>query len=194
MTVNNASERPGPDDGRNQAVAEKGGNVDKIRDILFGSQMRDYDSRFARLEENLLKESADLRETTKKRLDVLEDYIKKEMDSLASRLKTEREERTTTLKQYTKEMKESDDGLTAKLGELGDNTTKAQGELRRDLLDQSKKLTEEIRSTQEAVLSTLDRRYRELRGAKVDRAALAEFLTEVALRLNDEFRMPDSEG
>ena len=24
-----------------------GGNVDKIRDILFGSQMRDYDRRFA---------------------------------------------------------------------------------------------------------------------------------------------------
>ena len=29
------------------------GNVDKIRDILFGSQMRDYDRRFSTLEERL---------------------------------------------------------------------------------------------------------------------------------------------
>ncbi len=28
-------------------------NVERIRDILFGSQMRDYDGRFQRLEERL---------------------------------------------------------------------------------------------------------------------------------------------
>ena len=42
--------------------ADRPGNVDKIRDILFGSQMRDYDKKFARIEERLLKETADLRE------------------------------------------------------------------------------------------------------------------------------------
>jgi hypothetical protein len=31
------------------------GNIDKIRDILFGSNMRDYEQRFARLEEALKK-------------------------------------------------------------------------------------------------------------------------------------------
>ena len=30
-----------------------GGSVDKIRDILFGAQMREYDRRFARLEDRL---------------------------------------------------------------------------------------------------------------------------------------------
>ena len=29
------------------------GNIDKIRDIIFGSNMRDYEQRFARLEETL---------------------------------------------------------------------------------------------------------------------------------------------
>src|SRR5438067_8037722 len=36
------------------------GNVDKIREILFGSQIREYESRFARLEERLVDELADL--------------------------------------------------------------------------------------------------------------------------------------
>ena len=35
----------------------EGQNVDKIRDILFGNQMRDYEKRFARLEERVTKAS-----------------------------------------------------------------------------------------------------------------------------------------
>ena len=38
------------------------GSVDKIRDIIFGNQMRDYDTRFSRLEERLIGEVKDLRE------------------------------------------------------------------------------------------------------------------------------------
>jgi len=94
----------------------------------------------------------------------------------------------------TARMKETTESLSASIAENKEQAIEAQGSLRRDILDQSKKLSEEIRANQEAMLSMLDRRYRELRGVKVDRAALAEFLTEVALRLNDEFRMPDAEG
>ena len=43
-----------------------GASLDKVRDILFGVQMRDYDRRFARLEERLVKETADLKDEVKK--------------------------------------------------------------------------------------------------------------------------------
>ena len=49
----------------NQTLDSEAGNVDKIREILFGGQMRAYDRRFTRLEERLAKESADLREEAK---------------------------------------------------------------------------------------------------------------------------------
>ena len=45
-----------------QVIQTGAGNVDKIRDILFGSQMRDYETRFARLEETLAKEISDMLE------------------------------------------------------------------------------------------------------------------------------------
>src|SRR5947209_5816204 len=76
-----------------------GGNVDKIRDILFGTQMRDYEKRFVRLEEQLLKESADLREDLRRRFDSLEIYIKKEVESLTDRLKVEQGERADSVKE-----------------------------------------------------------------------------------------------
>ena len=64
----------------------EGANVDKIRDILFGSQMRDYDKRFVRLEERLAKASDALRDDLKKRFDSLESFVQQEVESLHQRL------------------------------------------------------------------------------------------------------------
>jgi hypothetical protein len=68
-------------------------NIDKVRDILFGSMMRDYEQRFSRLEEALRKESAELRGSTHRHLEALEAFIRQELGSLELRLNTEREER-----------------------------------------------------------------------------------------------------
>lgn len=63
------------------------GNLDKVRDILFGSQMQEYEKRFNRLEERLSSECAILRDDTKKCLDSIETYIKQEIESLAETVK-----------------------------------------------------------------------------------------------------------
>ena len=102
----------GPEQSKTGAPAEAGataGNVDKIRDILFGSQMKDYETRFGRLEETLLSQTAELRENTKKRLDGLETYFKKELEALQSRMKSEREERSEAVKQLSRETKDLGD-------------------------------------------------------------------------------------
>src|SRR5712671_8008493 len=73
--------------GHTQVLRGGAGNVDKIRDILFGSQMRDYESRFARLEETLIKETLEIRETNRRRFDQLETYIRKEFETVQTRIK-----------------------------------------------------------------------------------------------------------
>src|SRR5262245_38466407 len=70
-----------------------GANLDKVRDILFGSQMRDVERRFARLEERLIKETQDLKDDVKRRLEALENFARKESESLADQLRGERTER-----------------------------------------------------------------------------------------------------
>src|SRR6266852_7408549 len=89
----------------------EGANVDKIRDILFGSNMREYEKRFARLEERLKKSSEALREDLKKRFDSLETYVREEMESLGQRLKTEKSERAESLKELTRESRDSSKSL-----------------------------------------------------------------------------------
>jgi hypothetical protein len=154
------------------------GNIDKIRDILFGSNMRDYEQRFARLEEALKKESSDLRETTRRHLEALEAFVHKELAALDVRLKTERDERS-----------ETSASLLKKIGELENHEAQAEREIRNDLLQQSKELTDAIRAKGEELIALLERRAQELQHAKTDRAALAGLFNEVALRLTDQFKV-----
>src|SRR5271169_1644678 len=86
---------------------KEGANVDKIRDILFGSNMREYEKRFARLEERLTKSSDALREDLKKRFDALESYVREEIESLGQRLKNEKAERIESLKELSRESRDA---------------------------------------------------------------------------------------
>src|SRR5580698_8373285 len=96
------------------------GNVDKIRDILFGSQMRDYETRFARLEETVAKETAEMRETNRRRFDQLEQYIKREFEALESRVKTERDERSDAGNRHSRDLHDLGETLTRRVRELDD--------------------------------------------------------------------------
>src|SRR5271166_3526494 len=104
----------------------EGANVDKIRDILFGSQMRDYEKRFARLEERLAKASDALRDDLKKRFDSLESFVQQETEALSQRLKTEKSERLEALKELTRETRDSSKSLEKKLSQLEEQLSSAQ--------------------------------------------------------------------
>jgi len=189
---NAGAEQPKP--GASAEGGATAGNVDKIRDILFGSQMKDYETRFGRLEETLLSQTAELRENTKRRLDGLEAYFKKEMETLQVRLKSEREERSEALKQLSRETKDLGDALNRKLRDAEDHNSESERGLREQILQQSKELLEDIQKRQSELGSLLDRRVQDLSSAKTDRAALAALFTEVEMRLNDEFQIPGAEG
>jgi hypothetical protein len=161
-------------------------SVDKIRDILFGSQIKNYESRFARLEETLARETAELKETMRRRFESVEGFFRKEADSLSVRLKAEREERTETLKNIARELKTASDALSKKILELDNRTAEDHSGLRQELMQESRKLLEEIRHKSDSLSALVERRAEELRGQKVDRAALAALLTEVALELSED--------
>lgn len=132
-------------------------NIDKVRDILFGSQVRDIGKRTNRLKEDMLNEISALRDETQKHFDSLESYIKKEMEAMSDRLSSEQ-----------------------------DRLNKTSRELRQDILDQSKNLSDEIRKKNKETIAVLEQRTRELHEDKIGRSALAELFTEMAIRLSDD--------
>jgi hypothetical protein len=168
-------------------------SLDKVRDILFGAQSRDYEKRFTRLEERLIKESADLRDELRRRFDSLETYVKKEIESLGGRLKAEQDSRGESLKDLARELKETAKAFEKKTGQIDDHLTKSQRELRDQILHQSKSMSDDLQKTHEQLSAALEKEAGELRHEKTDRAALATLFMEVAMRLNNEFNLPGPE-
>jgi gas vesicle protein len=169
----------------------EGQNVDKIRDILFGAQMRDYDKRFTRLEDRLIKDAEALREEMRKRLDALESYVKQEAEALGQRLKTEKTERGEAVKDLGRELRDSAKGIEKKIAQLDDDFNAGQGELRAKILEQFKALSSEIKESHKALSSALNQEAHALRSDLTDRVALADLFSEVSLRLKKEFDLPE---
>src|ERR1700757_1911983 len=68
--------------------------VDKIRDLLFGNQMQDYDRRFSKLEERFHQRFKDIEADTARNLSAFESNAKKQIDSLANQLREEKDVRS----------------------------------------------------------------------------------------------------
>lgn len=161
------------------------GNVDKIRDILFGAQMRDYARRFTRLEEVVDRSLSDLRKDVDDRITALETFARSEMGAIDERLRAEAGARADDTRRLSRELESTERGLQTRLGELADRTSRAEQSLRQQLLDLTRSLRNELRDQHGALTENLDRAVESLDDNKVDRANLAGLFTEIALRLDD---------
>jgi len=169
-------------------AAAEGNNLEKVRDLLFGGQMRDYDRKFARLEERLSQETAELRDEVKRHLAALEAYMRAEVESLSERLRVEQDARASAAQDLGRELRETAQQFAQKTSQLDDVIARGQRDLRQQLHAQRQELGDEIRQRVEDILNRLAREAQELRSDKTDRKALAALLTEMALRLNGEIR------
>ena len=169
------------------------GNLDKVRDILFGAQSREYEKRFARLEERLLKEANELRNDLKSHFDSLEIYVKKEVESLTGRMKNEHNEKSEAMKVLGSELGDLSKQIQSRIAQLDDQANQGHRELRQQVLDQHKNLSQEIQQKNTDLSSMVEKALEELREEKLDRASLAEMFMESALRLNNDFKLPTKE-
>ena len=164
----------------------EGESVDKIRDILFGHQMRDYEKRFARMEEHLFNEINDLREATNKQLESVETFIKKEIELLNQQLRAEQEHNAEAAKALSIDIDTNIRTVTRRIDKQDEKHSKDSQDLRQQLLDQSKSLSDQIRKKHQESAKALQSNVEELRSEKVDRSALAQLLVEMAVRMSDD--------
>jgi hypothetical protein len=182
-------ETNGPEAGdAREAEQAESGNIDKIREIIFGGQMRDYEKRFKLLETRLIQESVDLREDIRKRLEILEVYVKRELDALSDRLQAEQRSREESAQGTLRALNDASQALEAKHVHLEDNHARAQRDLREQILDQSKTLRDEIRQKHEDMSSALGREVAGLTDQKASRSDLASLFGELAMRLNGDLK------
>lgn len=137
--------------------------MDQVRELLFGAQLKDMEIRLKRQEERFLREIGDCRDDLKKRMDSLENFMKSEIGSVLHRLKEEQDEREEALKT---EQRERGDSLKAEQRERVESLRNEQRErmeaialLSKELATASETLDRKIAK----VSGTLDTTERELR-------------------------------
>ena len=169
------------------------GNIGKVRELLFGAQARDFDTRRKRVEERFARDTSALRSELNSRLDSLEEYIKSEFPAAAGGRSEERREREQEDKQLGSELKSKSESLRKSI-ELTRDKQKASEALQRDsLLQESKKLSADLQNKHLELSTRLEEESRSLSNAMTHRVTLGDLLTEVGLRLKDEFDLPDTE-
>ena len=179
-----------PENRGENAAIDEAGKVDRIRDILFGSQMRDYDGRFQRLDERLAREAAEARSDVQKRIEGLENFLKAEVQSLTNRLNVEQNDRGSAIEKLVRNLGETAQLLENKIKNLDEHTAREIHDLREQLLEQSKALSAEIKDKHDQMKAGLNHEAEQIRNAMTGRESLAEMLSEVALRLKNEFQVP----
>lgn len=169
----------------------EGDSVDRIRDILFGAKVRQFEQKFVSLEETIKKEIANLRDDTRKTIETLEKYTKKEFESLLSQLRTEQTERSDSANELSGKLDHLNKTLDKKINRLDEKMNAGQHDLQEQILQQSKNLMKEIQLAHTEITTALKKAVEELRKEKTDRIALGNLLNEMGLRLKEEFKIPD---
>ncbi|HET7617323.1 MAG TPA: hypothetical protein VFK20_02350 [Vicinamibacterales bacterium] len=176
----------GPDQGA-------GASLDKVRDILFGVQAREFERRFARLEERLTRETHELKEDVKRRLEALETYARHENEALAEQIRNEQAARVDAGRNLSAEIAGAAKAFEERTTALDEQLAKSRREARQQLLEQYQRVSDEIRTKVDDVLARLAREANELRSDKADRTVLAALLNEMAMRLTTGLAMPGAE-
>ena len=177
--ASSVTERPG-----SPPAAADAGNIDKIRDILFGNQVRDFDRRFAQFEQHLTQITSDLRSDVSKRLDALEAYFKSELAAEKDRLRTEAAARLEADKDLAEALKGLGTSFERKVQVAEERTAEHLSELRQQLLEQSKHLAEDLQARYERTTEAIGSSARRLEEAKLDRSTFSESLMDLAMRIS----------
>lgn len=152
---------------------ETGQSVDKIRDIIFGGQMREYEARFAAVENRLIKESSRLRQDIEERMNSLENLVLREFETLSNKLQLEKKERNESLLTVETLLKKADDLLNQRLGDVETKNLEEIRKLRTQEYEDIKSVRNNLLDLREELNSQIEREIDSLRKSKVDKAGIA---------------------
>lgn len=166
-----------------EEIRERLGNIDKIRDILLGTKLRDYDSRIDKIESDLSLFRQEIRDRIEQVKVALSTDLRTAVDSLEKKVKATsliaQEESVDIRQQLERTNKKISNNIQA-LDEIVYNQTNS---LKYELSETRDKLHQDVRTLREQIVQDLDKRFSMLREAKVSRDDVAEILLELGLRL-----------
>ncbi len=178
---------------KKEEMYDKLGNIDQIRDIIFGAHLREYNNRFEKLENDLTLIHQEMRDRLMQLKAELAGELRAAIDTLEKKyktLQTTSEEERLELKQQVERTHRKAQSNFEKLSTDLEEIATA---LRNDLAQSKASFTEDVRSLRTYVQEEFDRRLSALGDLKVSRDDMAEILFELGMRLKGTEFVPELE-
>jgi hypothetical protein len=172
-------------------IRERLGNIDQIRDIIFGAHLREYTSRLDKAESDISAMQQDVRDRLNELKSVLAIELRNSVESIDKRLKTI----SASTQEESADLRQQFDRINRKFTnsiETLDETVEAQRvALREELAQTRDSLQGDTRELRSLVLEELDRHFSILREDKISKDDMAELLFELGMRLKGAEFVPE---
>ncbi|WP_213956589.1 hypothetical protein [Variovorax sp. dw_954] len=168
--------------------------VDKMRELLFGNQMQDYDKRFSIMEERFQLRLRDMEAESSRSLSNLESTIKKQLESVAGQFREEKDLRADADKELERSLRDHTQALEKRLAQLSDQLARHERDFTDRLGHEVQGLRDEMRKRQDDSRATMERMFSELSNVKTDRNLLAGLFVEIAKCLNQDVTPKGANG
>ncbi len=171
-------------------MRERLGNIDQIRDLLFGQKLREYEERFQKCEEYLDKINTELSlfETqTQDHLDKLQTSLTTELRSMRDSLEKKIKYLSMTTHEQTNQLQKELNSTAQKSSQTIDSLNKTltgkTNFLAQDLIQTREKLEQAMHSLREHVLETVEQELLGIKENKVSQVDLADILFEICVKI-----------
>ena len=169
-----------------EVEATEADNVDKIRDILFGNQMREVSQKFATLEKNLVSDLTAVRQENALQIESLKSFIESEMEILASRLAGEEQSRIENMDELDSSIKQQARQIESKMSAVVKSIDKNASDINKKMLKQSQDFNSEVNKQMQDARDRMDGHRQELSTTKVYKSVLSEMLNSLAVQIDTD--------
>jgi len=163
-------------------MSKEAENITKIREILFGNNLTEFEKRFERSEQHYGEALSSLELQTSRQLAELRALAEENRQQQLALIQKEKESLVASIL----ELKESQAILERKLNQTVTNFETALGETRQWIVDKTENLHQEQISLLNEYKKQVTELFAELQKSKVDRSAMAILFSEIALQLVDK--------
>jgi len=159
------------------------GDIEKVRDILFGKYVSDFQERFAILEERLEADVEQLKQRLTDKFDSMDEAVNKSLERLDQQILIEQNNRDSELTSLQGSFSKAEEALKHSISLMEDQANQDLVAVRESLKSSHEELMDASNTAQAQLLEQLEKQKQMLEDDKVGRQSLALMFDEVALRL-----------
>lgn len=173
-----------------EEVRERLGNIDQIRDIIFGAQIREYETRFGKLESDISLLQQEMRSHVEQLKVGFTAELKAGFENLEKKLKLfnlNNEEEAADLRLSVDRLNRKLSNSVQSLDEELDSQTQS---IREEVSQTKVQFEEEVLALRDLVLEEIEHRFSKLTQNKVSKDDMAETLFALGMQLKEKEFIP----